>query len=97
MSAHTPLPWRVTEEWRDKIEGADGTVVSQRDLESVGLSSADAALVVRCVNAHAVLVDALRELANASDYADGLGPVGTRSRQIRAIQAARVLLARIAS
>jgi hypothetical protein len=64
---HTPTPWRNGEKYIEDIYGGDkfiagvsvGFIKSQSDRDRV---DADAAYIVRCVNAHDDLVAALQEM-----------------------------------
>lgn len=64
MSAHSPTPWTLIPHREDRddiwfeIQGADGVPVT---LGRGVLTSEDAKHIVRCVNAHEALVEALIE------------------------------------
>lgn len=71
MTPWTPTPWEVADLDRNdqrQITGSDGTLVTVcahsclRVL--VPVMEANAEHIVRCVNSHAALVDALTKLAN---------------------------------
>lgn len=63
---HTPTPWTLNAE-REKIEDADGEFVTRLSLSRYHddrtdpIAEANAAFIVRCVNAHDDLVRELRE------------------------------------
>lgn len=69
---HTPTPWSVkpTSLWTDtpwRIEGADGfsaCLVYGDGALNKGTTVANAAHIVKCVNAHDALVQRLQELVN---------------------------------
>lgn len=78
MAEHSPLPWRV------EFDRSTGTLslVDVVDVNhdgvcefsnSEGLDSANAALIVRCVNSHAALVEALNDAVDALKCFHGLG------------------------
>lgn len=73
---HTPTPWRVAERWHvitdDNGQWLADTVTVQRLNEE---EAANAAFIVRAVNSHNALVDALRDalgliLENGIDECD---------------------------
>jgi hypothetical protein len=87
---HTPLPWRVIYdndtgpgddgffEWYE-LENASGEPIARID------SEANAALIVRAVNSHAVLVEALQKiftltLANHCDRDEALEEIRSNIR-----------------
>lgn len=65
VPAHTPLPWRVVHELRDYDEAVcdlvNATWVIKPPGANLGNWHADAALIVRAVNNHAKLVQAVRD------------------------------------
>lgn len=82
---HTPTPWRISEVFgrghKNHIAGADDYQVS--DCESYKKSlieqEANAAFIVKCVNAHDELVEALRDVTMQFEHyrretADGRRP-----------------------
>lgn len=62
---HTPTPWRV-EEWPDDIMDSEGMAVATTDTSGISrvlpeeVRAANAAFIVRAVNNHDKLVEALR-------------------------------------
>jgi len=69
---HSPLPWRW--EPRESLVGYHDAVLLAADGSGVAyhsaswpVDSADAAFIVRCVNSHAALLDALKGLVNHSE------------------------------
>lgn len=79
---HTPTPWKVTK--NGGISG-DGEVIICNDTKAVreelaqpvnngfGRASANSAFIVRAVNSHEELLEALRVIANAGES----GPLST--------------------
>lgn len=69
---HSPLPWHVASGVWDGIEAADGTGIAMwNGVEAITPTSADEAFIVRCVNSHQALVNALKDAAACLDrYAD---------------------------
>lgn len=66
MGVHTPAPWRVeADEKGGEIQGYDirtdsEEIVGQEGILGGPIGEANAAFIVRAVNAHEALVDALR-------------------------------------
>lgn len=70
MSAHSPLPWEVPDGGiRPAIFAEDGSHVASMS-DTGDEAEANAALIVRAVNAHDELVAALRDLTNAYPESD---------------------------
>ena len=108
MSAHTPTPWRVLENTRGLIVPADGDgshrvastvdrVAYERDPDNyhddnAARDEANAARIVKCVNAHDELVEALK---TALADLDRLAAVGRCSGMMQGAVAARAALAKV--
>jgi len=63
--SHTPLPWM----WRERYlvsADANNSLVLQ-DVDPIGCSDEDRALIVRAVNCHHELVDALRVMMDPNE------------------------------
>lgn len=67
MSAHTPTPW--FHETRRTLARIQGTAAPGERLVASGVSPEDAEHIVRCVNAHDELVEALRKIVDVEDDA----------------------------
>jgi hypothetical protein len=88
---HTPLPWRVF-----GIKNADTgehfyVACSPSDKPGAlasGLSKANAALIVRAVNSHAVLVEALQKLLDEYDAWDCYNDNGFTAETLELARAA---------
>lgn len=94
---HTALPWQVSPLNPDIVQTADKTTIAETYAKNC---DANAAFIVRCVNAHDELVAALRMIdtahANCVRYADVPGS-GTdwRSYCLALADIARAALAKV--
>jgi hypothetical protein len=90
MSAHTPTPWHLMKDEPDLIEGPEenlivlSAVINPRRV-------ADAAHIVRSVNSHAALVEALKVCLERLDEGEGQPP--HYHRLIPTMEQARAALA----
>ena len=67
MTSFTPGPWHQATKYKSDIYSADGKLVART---GVSPDDADAAHIVRCVNSHAELLEALEKI---SAFAPGNG------------------------
>lgn len=68
---NTPLPWRVDEAGiRAMVRGGDATIVALRHRLPCETHEANLALIVRAVNNHDALVEALRAMVEDSDVGE---------------------------
>ena len=69
MNKHTPTPWRIELRYGGNSTG-DSMVIGANDYfvcDNVSYYPDDQAFIVRAVNAHDALVEALRKIANLSE------------------------------
>lgn len=63
---HTPTPWQIDVKGEGAITGKDGQLIGRlNNTERNEERDANAAFIVRCVNAHDELVEALQDTTNA--------------------------------
>ena len=69
MSGHTPTPWRGHDMETATLVGPDHLSIADCNARNrlVAENRANAALIVRAVNSHAALVEALRALTTAAE------------------------------
>ena len=98
--SHTPTPWTIVNAPRNAgLHGriyARGSVVADVHIQPDGIDAANAAHIVRCVNAHDKLVAALRDLLNACEgIGGGINSDGAMNRWTNAKYDARAVLAEV--
>lgn len=97
----TPWTWSPNHAAAAELKGAFVTaagmtvaMISAREPKSQAVCEANAAHIVRCVNSHAELVEALRETLARLEYFENLENVGRASLAAKVITQARAALAR---
>lgn len=97
--SHTPLPWAIHKKYDEDIVSADGKTIIARvlyNLYKIPTTNAirqqvtvDAAHIVRCVNCHDDLLEALQAMVEAFDKHDNCSDLKT-TRPVRAVARAAI-------